>query len=210
VSATSPAAATTAEPSLSAVCHRFWWPVYGAWRDGGEPAERAAAKTLRVLDRLGRGSPFLRHEDHDGRLRILMREEQLAVASDDVGGSTGPMAGAHGVVDIPGAEARDTYSTTPVPEQKFWDRWAIVVMEQALEALLLRASAAGTEGQARRLLPYLERDVPDWRTTDIGEAVDTMEVNNLRDAYRTEVRRVVSSTVTTPMALEAELVELFG
>ncbi|MBN8246935.1 MAG: hypothetical protein J0L84_05770 [Verrucomicrobia bacterium] len=208
MSTTIPAAGVTGGLSLPVVCRRFWWPVYGACRDAGLTPAASAVRTRQVLDRLTRGSPFLRHEDHDGRLRLLIRAELEAVGSQGTPEPQFP-APSDGL-DLDRAEARDTYGIGMPAEWRFRERWALVVMELALEALCERAAADDRLAQVRRLVPFLERDVPDWRQTDIGEAVDSVEVSNLRDAYRTEVRRVVGTTVTTPMALEAELVELFG
>jgi len=138
-----------------------------------------------------------------------MLAEQDAVAAQPASGSP-PPSPVPGEFDLDAAEARDSYGARGSAAHRFRERWAIVVMEQALEAVQSRAAQAGVESQVLRLLPYLERDLPDWRQTDIGDAMDSAEVNNLRDAFRVEVRRVVGTTVTTPMALEAELAELFG
>jgi len=210
VSATSPAAGSTAEASLAVVARRFWWPVYGAWRDLGDPPVLASARTGQVFERLVRGSPFLRHEDHNGRLRLLLQAEWESVRVQAAAGPPPSPLPAWEGVDLEAAEARDDYGGGSFPVRRFRDRWAVTVLEQAMEILRLRARHAGTEAQFERLRPYLAREVPDWHQTDIGVSVDSVEVDNLRDAFRTAVRRVVGATVTTPMILEAELVELFG
>lgn len=197
-------------PSLLEVARRFWWPAYGALRDAGSSPAGAAVLTSRLLARLANGSPFVRHDDHDGRLRLLIQSELVAVrdragkAGEDLGGPVNP------VVDVTAAESRDDYGGSPASPHRFRDRWATVVLEEAVRSVRARARESGAENRLERLLPYLARRVPDWRKTDIAEAVDSTAVENLRDEFRSQVRRIVSDTVTTPMILEAELLDLFG
>ena len=191
-----------------AVARQFWWPVYGAVRDRGESPESSSVLTSRLLVRLAKGSPFLRHEDHDGRLRRLVQAE-LAVVLAHAGG-TESEGGVDPLVDVAWAETRDDYGPESALSDRFRQRWATVVLEIALSGLRARAVESGVQTRVEHLIPCLARRLPDWRTTDIGDAVDFSEVENLRDQFRTEVRRTVSLTVATPMSLEAELADLFG
>jgi hypothetical protein len=204
---TSPSS-TARRPSVALVevAQRFWWPVYGEIRDRGlDPAE-AARLTGVVLGRLASGSPFVRHDDHEGRLRLLIFAElEFCLGNPDK--LSGSVAGA--AIDPAVGEARGGYGVAVPGAAGFRGRWAVTVLELALGALRLEAARAGNGGQIDRLVPFLARNVPDWRDMDIAVAVDVTEVNNLRDTFRGHVRRVVSDTVTTPMSLDAELLELF-
>lgn len=196
--------------SVAEVAQRFWWPVYGSVRDDGLSPQTSAVLVSRLLARLANGSPMLRHEDHDGRLRLLVQAELMAVRT-----LAGPVVGeldgsVEATVNIGWAEARDVYGAQARESDPFRRRWGTVVLELALSALRARAHDADAGERVEQLLPYLSRRVPDWRITDIDAAVDSSAVDNLRDEFRVQVRRVVSDTVTTPMSLEAELVDLFG
>lgn len=196
--------------SLAEVARRFWWPVYGSVRDDGLSPQTSAVLVSRLLARMANGAPLLRHEDHDGRLRLLVQAELMAVRT-----LAGPMVGeldgsVDPTVDISWAESRDDYGAGARETDPFRRRWGTVVLELALSALRARAQEAEAGERVEQLLPYLSRRVPDWRITDIHAAVDSSAVDNLRDEFRAQVRRVVSNTVTTPTSLEAELVDLFG
>jgi hypothetical protein len=196
--------------SVAEVARRFWWPVYGSVRDDGLSPQTSAVLVSRLLARLANGSPLLRHEDHDGRLRRVVQAELMAVRT-----LAGPMVGeldgsVEATVNIGWAESRDAYGTGIQESDPFRRRWGTVILELALTALRTRAQEADAGERVEPLLPYLSRRVPDWRITDIDAAVDSSDVDNLRDEFRAQVRRVVSDTVTTPTSLEAELVDLFG
>ena len=196
--------------TLADIARRFWWPIYGEGRDSGRNPSEAAELTGRVLARLANGSPLLRHDDHEGRLRLLVSSEFQTVQQQV---RTGGAAGGAPVgfsVDLDLAETRDEYGPDPSRLSRFRDRWAIVVLEQALEAVRARELPGTDPARVDCLLPYLAREIPDWRETDITESVDLSEVRNLRDAFRLEVRRVVGETVTTPVILESELLALFA
>ena len=196
--------------SVAEVARRFWWPVYGSVRDDGLSPQTSAVLVSRLLARLANGSPLLRHEDHDGRLRLVVQSELMAVRTL-AGPGVGELGGSvEAMVDIGWAESRDAYGTRNSEADAFRRRWGTVVLELALSALRARAQDADAGERVEQLLPYLSCRVPDWRITDIDAAVDSSDVDNLRDEFRAQVRRVVSDTVTTPTSLEAELVDLFG
>lgn len=199
-------------PSLASVTRKFWWPAYGDLRDGGLTPKAAAILVSRLFCRLAGGSLSRRHADYDDRLRLLVQGELDAVRTlagpvdGDLDGPIDP------VVNIGWAESRDDHAAGAgrVSANAFRRRWGTVILETALAGLRSRAVESGDPDRVERLLPYLARRVPNWRSTDIGAAVDSSDVDDLRDEFRSEVRRAVSETVTTPARLEAELVDLFG
>ncbi|MBL9172398.1 MAG: hypothetical protein JNL10_02585 [Verrucomicrobiales bacterium] len=196
--------------SLAEVARGFWWPIYGEARDGGWNPADAAALTGRVLGRVATGSPFLRHEDHEGRLRLLLQAELLVVAEQVRSGVPGPAAPSGFFVDLVLAEERDDYGPVAPAARRFRERWAAVVLERALEGVRRRAPFVPWGARLERLIPFLATEAPDWHQTDITVAVDASEVSNLRDDFRREVLRIVGETVTSPVILESELLGLFS
>lgn len=198
--------------SLGQVARQFWWPVYGELRDGGESPESAANGVEVVLARLATGSPFLRHEENMGRLRVVLRAELEAVRSraSAPGSPPAPQQPSLATALIHWAEDRGPYGLEPHPAEVFRRRWALVVLELAWKVVGDRQQQQGDAERWKELSPYLAEPVPDWHTTDIDASVDSAAVENLRDEFREEVRRIVAETVTTPMDLEAELLDLFG
>ncbi len=184
--------------SLPEVVRRFWWPVYGEARSHGHPPVVALRICAAVLGRSKEGGSFLRSEDYDGRLRLVMRGELARILAQPESIQTALVLEG---ISLPDAEARDDY--VPSPERRgFNDRWKVVVLEQALAALHSAYQAEGRQELFQRLRPALTRNV--------GADPEAPELERLRQRLRDEVRRLVAETVTTPTGLEAELAELFG
>lgn len=201
---------SSAQGSLLEVARVFWWPIYGDARDAGWSPSDAAALTGRLLGRLALGSPFLRHEDHEGRLRLLLQSELKVVAEQVRSGVPGPVAPSGFSLDLVLAEERDDYGPDSAAPRRFQERWSTVVLERALEGVRRRAQGTPLGSRMERLIPFLATEVPDWHRTDITLAIDGSEVSNLRDDFRREVRRIVGETVTTPVVMESELLALFS
>ncbi|MFO1462049.1 MAG: hypothetical protein U1G08_21920 [Verrucomicrobiota bacterium] len=201
---------SSARVSLADVAKEFWWPIYGEVRDAGWNPSEAAALTGRLLGRLATGSPFLRHEDHEGRLRLLLQSELKLVMEQARSGVAGSGAPPGFSLDPSLAEERDDYGPANAVVRRFQERWATVVLERALKRVRQRAEGTPLGSRIETLIPFLATEVPDWRQTDIAEAVDVSEVSNLRDDFRREVRRIVGETVTTPVVLESEMLALFS
>lgn len=199
------------DQALEQVARAYWWPVYGAFRDDQRTPDQAAALTGQVLARVATAPAWLRHGDHEGRLRRL-----IYAVTQDVGaltqatGSCGDSTTADSIVDTAMAEARDVYGGGMPVAVGYRDRWSVVVLEHALESLRRQAEAAGRAAEVERLLPYLARETPDWKVTDIADAVDSSAVDQLRDEFRQAVRQEVGRTVTNPAVVPSELNELFG
>lgn len=191
---------------LSEVLRRFWWPVYHeARRRGFDPSE-SRHLTSAVLSRAADGHSFFRTDDFGGRLRQVVRNELLAVVTNPDRTHLPP---AQPVVTASETEPREGYDPGLV-DDPFNRCWAIVILERALESLREDCRNQGTLESMKRLEPFLGRRVPDSLEVDIEDSVSTSEVDNLRDRFRDFVRQHVAETVTTPLALEAELADLFG
>ena len=191
---------------LSEVLRRFWWPVYcEVRRRGHDPAESRHLTSV-VLSRAADGHSFFRTDDFGGRLRQVVRNELLNVISNPDRIQLTPTQPA---VTASETEPREGYDPGLV-DDPFNRCWGIVILEQALESLREDCRNQGTLEAMKRLEPFLGRRVPDSLEVDIENSASHSEVDNLRDRFRDFVRQHVAETVTTPLALEAELAELFG
>lgn len=180
--------------------------MYGEARALGHPPAKALQITAAALGRAADAASFLRADGHDGRLRLLIRGELATVIEKPNLIDHAPLLPG---VSIEAAEARDEYTTAPDPGA-FDRRWAIVVQEQALRTLQQIFSEEGREAIWNQLKPYLARRASAPLATTGPESVDLASIDQLRERYRQEVRRQVAETVTTPLALDSELNELFG
>lgn len=204
--ADSPTNPRTTPASLPEVVRRFWWPVYGEARSRGHSPWAALRVCGSVLSRAADSGSLLKAEDHGGQLRLLIRSElKEALAKPERVELASPLK----EITVAEAEARDDCDLFP-DDSAFNRRWALVVLELALERVRQEYPTPEQQLRWKQLLPYLARRVPEGHYQDISESVDSSEVFNLRDRFRDHVRRVVSETVTTPMGLDVELAELFG
>jgi hypothetical protein len=191
---------------LSEVLRRFWWPVYHEVRRRGHGPAESRHLTSVILSRAADSQSFFRTDDFGGRLRHVVRNEFLAVVNNP-DRTLLPLAPP--VVTASETEPREGYDPGLVGDP-FNRCWAIAVLELALESLREDYRKQGKVESMKRLEPYLGRRVPDDLEMDIEDSVSDSEVDNLRDRFRDLVRQHVAETVTTPLALEAELAELFG
>ncbi len=191
---------------LSDVLRRFWWPVYCEVRRKGHGPAESRHLTSVVLSRAADGHSFFRTDDFGGRLRQVVRNELLAVLDNP---ERHLLPTAQPALTAAETEPREGYDPGLV-DNPFNRCWAIVILEQALESLREDCRNQGTQEAMKRLEPFLGRRVPDSLEMDIEDSVSNSEVDNLRERFRSFVRQHAAETVTTPLALEAELAELFG
>jgi RNA polymerase sigma-70 factor (ECF subfamily) len=116
-------------------------------------------------------------------------------------------------IDMPTAEAGYAVDQAQnhSPEQLYDQRWALGVMERAMQRLRQEFATSGKEGLFDELKGFLsaatedgEYDLAAARLNMTRIAVATA-VHRLRRNYRERVREEVAQTVTTPLELEEEM-----
>ncbi len=159
-----------------------------------------------ILGRAADSTVIFRNEDFGGSLRQVVRNEMKRVLDD-------PDRFRHSPVQLnsPALDAQSREEFRPGPEKDgFTTRWAILILEQALEAVRGEYRELGKRELFARIEPHLARRASAYAPGDDKDSPDAQEIASARSRFREWVRRLTGETVTTPMALEAELIELFG
>ena len=205
-----------AAAALEELCRAYWYPLYAYVRRRGYAAHDAQDLTQAFFARLLERRSFAGIEREGGRFRSFLltalsrflRDEWEKLRAEKRGGG-------RAVLSLDEQDADERYRVEPVDDlsadKLFERRWAMAVLEAALEKL--RAECAG-DGKARHfelLAPLLTDDVPDGAYEGLGQRLHlapgtvSVTLHRLRKRYRELVRAAVASTVANPADVEAEL-----
>jgi hypothetical protein len=206
---------TNLEPldgNIAAVTRRFWWPVYAEFRDNGQTPESSLHLCHQVIaDDPIRIANGLRNPKNEGRLRrwIQGRTVEVLEAPEPSRSGFEPV-----VLDSAEAEARDSLrwetrirAGNPIPS--FQQRWAHVLLETALDKILLINGESIDGLELDGLLHYLDRPLPESPVDDFEGWIRTPQILSLKGLYWRELRRATNQTITDPRLLDRELLELF-
>lgn len=203
-----------ARAALSALCGTYWYPLYAFARRKGAAREAAEDLVQGFLARLIEKQD-LRHVARDkGRFRsFLMAALQHHLANErdreraeKRGGGAVALA-----IDFDAAGVR--FAREPArgrtPEQEFERAWALEVLRAALDEVEreYRASSRGALFEALRGelegAPAPHAEIAERLALSPG-AVKTA-AHRLRERFGATLRSIVSNTVSSPAAVEAEL-----
>jgi RNA polymerase sigma-70 factor (ECF subfamily) len=207
--------------ALEILCRAYWYPLYGYVRQRGHRPEDAQDLTQEFLARLLEKNWLADLDPHAGRFRsflltalnrFLINEYDRVQAAKRGGGKT--------LLSLDQEQAEGRYLQEPAagetPEKSFDRRWALAVLDQALNCLRGEASAAGKSEQFELLSPFLSHEA---ETGEYARLADRMAlsagavgvaVHRLRHRYREVVREQVAHTLADPARVDDEIRHLFG
>jgi RNA polymerase sigma-70 factor (ECF subfamily) len=215
--------AETARVALSALCERYWYPLYAFVRRTGHAPADAEDLTQGFLAQLLERRGFEQARADRGRLRsfllrslrnFLMNEADARHAAKRGGGAiTVP-------IELEAGEAR--FAREPAapdtPETIFDRTWARAVLDGVLDRLRDEARAAGRADEFAVLRHALTGDADRgayqaWaRELGTTEGAVKVAVHRLRRQFRERVRDAIADTLTDPddPAVDDELAFLSG
>ena len=219
------AAADRASPgaraALSTLCETYWYPLYAFARRRGMSAEDAQDSTQEFFARLLE-KESLRHVHPDkGRFRSFlltsfknfMEDERARARAKKRGGGQIPVS-----IDLETAEGR--YSNEPAaaltPDKIFERRWAMTLLDRAVERLREEHARANKERIFERLKDYLPGgggSVPYARAArdlDISEIAVKVAVHRLRRRFRAHLLDEIAQTLGHYDDLGAEVRHLLS
>ena len=211
---------TGADAALAELCEKYWFPVYAFVRRTGATSDDAADLTqaffARVLEKgylksatpvRGRFRSFLL-----GSLRHFLANERDWERAQKRGGAL-----VHVQLDFDDGETR--YQLEPssdlTPERIYERRWALQVLDEALNRLAETQARGGRAALFKQLKPTLtgngSMSYPDVaREFGISEGALRVAVHRLRKEFGAALRATIAETVECPQEVDDELRYLLG
>jgi len=205
-----------ADAALEELCRTYWHPIYCFARRRGQGPEDAQDLTQEFFKRLIDRHDFSRVDRDKGRFRSLLLACLNNFLAKEWRDRHTLKRGAGQIfmpIDVATAEAAYAadYSQKQTPEQLYDQRWALGVMERAMQRLRREFAESGKEGLFDELKGFLSAATEDGAYDPVAARLNMSRiavataVHRLRRSYRERVREEVAQTITTPLELEEEM-----
>jgi len=214
-------ASPESDAALEKLCRAYWFPVFAFAQRRGYGPEDAKDLTQEFFSRLLARNDFAGLDPQKGKFRtflltafthFLSNERDRAATLKRGGGRT-----LLSLDEFSPEQLSALASAESCPPAKEFDwRWALAVLEQALQQFQEETAAAGKSRQFELLSPFLaaEADAGDYARVaaqlGVADASVAVLVHRLRQRYRELVRAVVAQTVATAVEIEEEMRHLFA
>jgi len=208
----------SSRPALEELCRLYWYPIYAFLRRWGK--DRQAARDLaQGFFEYFLGENLIRKADPDrGRFRsFLLGILQHFVAKEATKQMAIKRGGGSFVVSIDEETAEGQYLHEPftnlTPEKLFERRWALAVLNEAVERLRQEYDRARLSDLFTAMQPYLTGDA-ESSFAELGERLNKTEgaarvlVCRFRNRFRQLIRAVIADTVSDLDQVEEELKHL--
>jgi RNA polymerase sigma-70 factor (ECF subfamily) len=210
-----------ANKALETLCRTYWYPIYVFVRRRGFSVEDAQDLTQEFFARLLQRNFLRKVAREKGRFRTyLLVALKNFLATEWRRGQTARRGGGQAIVSWEELQAEERFAHEPVsevtPESLYEQRWALAVMELAMERLRGEFHAAGKAEQFDRLKPFLssEGNKADYAALagqlGVTAGAVSVAVHRLRRRFGEVLRAVVATTVAAPDEVEDEVRLLAG
>ena len=213
-----------APAALAEMCHDYWPPLYAFARRMGRSPQDAEDLTQGFFAALIEKNTLAAAEQARGKLRtFLLAAFQHHIA--DVAKREHALKRGGGVetLSIDAAETEEWFACEPAeretPETLYHRRWAMLLLERALDQLEAERAAAGHGAEVAVLRPFLSLTVSGAATYEeaakqLGWTTNATRVAvfRLRARYRELLLDLVAATLDdeNPSTVEAEMRELLA
>jgi DNA-directed RNA polymerase specialized sigma24 family protein len=204
-----------AESALAELCEGYWYPVYAFIRRTGAPTEDAKDLTQAFFARvLEKGA--LKYADPDrGRFRsFLLASVRHFLSNEQDSRQAMKRGGGQVIVSLTIEDGEHQYRREPVdgltPDRIYERRWALAVLDGALNRVGTKYAASGRQELFSRLAGTLTGDDPvvyaslahDLKTT---EGALRVAIHRMRKDFGTALRTTIAETVEHPQDVDDEL-----
>jgi RNA polymerase sigma-70 factor (ECF subfamily) len=214
-------AAPQAAQALAELCRAYWYPLYAYIRRQVPTAEQAEDLTQEFFARL-LSQDFLRTVDRArGKFRAFLLaccKHFLANERDRAGAMK--RGGDCSMLSLDFQSAADRYCREPADtltaEKLFERRWALTLLDQALEQLGREFGGAGKGELFEHLKGTLVGGVGKLSNAEVSAALGMTEAavkkaaQRLRERYRVILRDLAAATVDGPGEIDDEIRSLFS
>jgi RNA polymerase sigma-70 factor (ECF subfamily) len=210
-----------AAEALEKLCRTYWLPLYGYVRRQGYGPHDAQDLTQGFFVRLLRMNSFAGVSREKGKFRTFLLAALNHFLSDERDHARADKRGGRQtIISLDETEAEQRYLQLPsadlLPEKVFDRRWALTVLEQALQRLRQEYQSSGRQAVFEGLSGFLstEAGVGDYEAlapkVGMSPGSVAVAVHRLRQRYRECIRLELAQTVSSPADLEDEMNYLFA
>lgn len=204
------------DEAMEHFCRTYWYPVYAFTRRRGNQAEDARDLTQGFFAKLLEKDWLAGVERADARFSTLLltvlKNYLVTRHKFDTAQKRG---GRHELVSFDLAQAEAWFGAEPAtdesPDRIFERRWALAVLDGALQRLRAECEATGKCRQFTELSPFLSREAATGEYAACGKMLGLSErtvavaVFRLRQQYRAMVREEVAAGLLDPLQLDEEM-----
>jgi|SoiMethySBSTD1v2_1073268.scaffolds.fasta_scaffold135482_2 RNA polymerase sigma-70 factor (ECF subfamily) len=204
--------------ALAALCSSYWYPIYAYIRRRGSSAQDAQDLTQEFFTRVVEKRYMDRADPQKGRFRqflLMCVNHFLSDAWDRSqaqkrGGPMGPEPA--WCEALYGQEPADTET----PELIFERRWALILIERALDGVRAEFVAEGRGADFEKLRGFLAEAGEGSSYAETAAAMGVklealrVTVHRMRRRYRDRLRSEIAQTVAAPEEVEPEIRYLLG
>ena len=208
-----------ARAALASLCEAYWYPVYAFLRRRGYDRDRAKDLTQELFAQLIEKRSFEVADKERGRFRSFLLACLRHLLSHEYKKEHAvKRGGEYTFVPLDDVLAENRYGTEPAddmsPEKLFERRWALTLLDQAMEDLKREYVDSGRSQQFEALYPFIT-GASDSSTTyaevaarlNLNENAARQSAFRMRTRFGDLLRARVALTVASPQELEAELMQ---
>ena len=197
--------------AFAELAERYWYAVYVWLRAAGNAADAAGLQCRSFLTRLYLAAPPSRDEPTAARMREYVLVQLKNYATDGfptVGEPVLPK------MDASWAERRFAAEPLKAEDVMFNRRWALRVLELAVETLQQEYASIGKPGLYDAMKPFLNYHAEEQGYADAAKAVEMstsafqLQVFDFRKRYRTLLRVQIADTIRHADDVDSELTAL--
>lgn len=207
--------------ALAALCDSYWYPVYAYIRRSGHSAHDAEDLTQGFFARLLEKGTLANADPAKGRLRSFLLTCVRNYLHNEHARATSERRGGPPLSSFDQQWAEKCFSNEPAdaltPDRLYQRRWALTLLEYALQLLGQEYIAAGKQALFLALRPCLgfsKQKIPNYAELaarmNSSEAAVKTQIFRLRQRWREILFQQVSLTLDDPTSdeIKAELAEL--
>jgi RNA polymerase sigma factor (sigma-70 family) len=212
--------ANSARAAMGRLLETYWYPLYAFVRRKGRPADEAFDLTQEFVFRLLERNYLRAADPSRGKFRtflltvlerFLVDEWRRETSQKRGGGST--------ILSLSLLDAESRYLLEPVDtltaERIYERRWAVTLLEQAIQRLEKEYATAGKGALFARLKPLLAGEPGENPYVQIAAQLSMKEgavktaMHRLRRRFAAILRAEIAETVLDPADIEEEVQHLF-
>lgn len=203
-----------AAAALETLCRTYWYPLYAYVRRAGHGPHDAQDLTQEFFSRLLEKEWLNAADRERGRFRTFLLVAMKRFLAKEWHRVTAQKRGG-GIVPVPldPLEAEHRYAGEPAlgADEVFERRWAMTLLDQALEQLCAEFHAVGKVREFELLKDWLTAGRGEIPYAELASQLGTSEgaarvaVHRLRKSFREIFRQTIAQTVAAPDAVDEEM-----